>query len=573
MDASAGVPSGVPFGDGAERWRTFTGKRTLIAAARTVTSTVRLLETLPPLVRNDPRITVVFAHDPGSAFGDGVPDLLRTAGCRTIPWSQLGSATPDLIVSASENIDVPEGDCPVLVLPHGVGFQKMVPDSRTPRARLSGVVPDALLESGRAWLAVSHPDQEKQLLAARPKAVGRTVVIGDPVLDELLVSKPRAMGYKHSLGVTADQRLVVLSSTWGPTSLLGRHPGLPARLLAALPYDAFRVAAIVHPNVWAAHGAWQIRALLADALDAGLLLVNPVHAWRSALVAADAVIGDHGSVTLYGAALGKPLLLGTFGDDSVPGTAIARLGETAARLDHHGDMRLQVEAAAAGHEPDRYAGIAASAFADPGRALTRLRTLLYGLLDLAEHHRVPPPVLALPRPDPQPSAVTAWTVETTATPGDGRWTVTTRRYPAVVRHEETHDDEGPAPFVHLACDEAERDTRLNESASVLVRHHAAPTRVTALRWIRDTLDSFPGARIAATPLGSGGHLVGVHDGRVVAASLTGPAIDAGLAAAVVYTCLRARIPLDGASLTLRIDGVRDLDVLLHLRPSDPGQAR
>lgn len=159
-----------------------------------------------------------------------------------------------------------------------------MPDSRAPRSRLSGVVPDRLLESGRAWLAISHPGQEDQLLATHPMATGRTLLVGDPCFDELLVSLDQAGAYRAALGVPDGQRLVVLSSTWGPTSLIGQNPGLPARLLAALPYDEFRVAAIIHPNVWSGHGAWQIRTTLAAALDAGLILIPPStpggrHSW------------------------------------------------------------------------------------------------------------------------------------------------------------------------------------------------------------------------------------------------------------------------------------------------------
>lgn len=130
----------VPVGPDAARWRTFGGDRTLVVAARTVTSLVRVLDVVPEVVRDDPRITVVFAYDPTSAFNNGVLDLLRSLGCRTLPWPQLSEIAPDLLISASENIQLPPGDCPVLVLPHGVGFQKLVPDSAGPGTRLSGLV-------------------------------------------------------------------------------------------------------------------------------------------------------------------------------------------------------------------------------------------------------------------------------------------------------------------------------------------------------------------------------------------------------------------------------------------------
>lgn len=565
MDASAGLPLRVPVGREAARWGTFRSVRTLVAAARTVTSTARLLEALPPLLRGDSRVTMLFAYDPTSAFSGGVLDLLRDAGCRTVPWAQLADIRPDLLISASENIEVPEGDWPVLVLPHGVGFQKMVPDSRTDQARLSGVVPDALLESGRAWLAVSHPDQEEQLLAARPKAAGRTLLIGDPVLDELRASTGRYATYRASLGVPVDQRLVVLSSTWGPTSLLGTHHDLPVRLLAALPYDEYRVAAIIHPNVWAGHGAWQIRTLLADALDAGLLLIPPVHAWRPALVAADAVLGDHGSVTLYGAALGKPLLLGAFGADSVPGTAMSHLGRTAPRLDPQGDPHAQIEAAVAAQSPDGLPDVAPGAFAHPGQALVRLRTAVYDLLRLPEPDRASPPVLTLPGPEFQHPAVTSWSVATDLSPGDGRPTVTVRRYPAVAVGDGDRPNDGPGQFTHLACDDDEREARISESAAVLFRRQHTAATVTGLRWIADTLRRFPGSYLAATGLIAGGYLVGLRDGRVIEVSVTGPTKDAGLPAALVYTCLRARLPLDDMDVTLRVGAAAETHATLRLR--------
>ncbi|MFD9904222.1 hypothetical protein [Streptomyces sp. NPDC059063] len=562
-------PLRVPVGQDAHRWSTFQSERLLVVAARTVTSTVRVLESLPALVRGDSRVAVVFAHDPTSAFSDGVLGLLHDAGCRVMPWEQLGRAAPDLILTASENIDVPEGDCPVLVLPHGVGFQKYVPDSRSSGERLSGVVPDALLESGRAWLAISHASQEEQLLATYPKAAGRTLLVGDPCFDELHGSAARRAAYREALGVTERQRLVVVSSTWGPTSLLGRHPDLPARLLAQLPYDSHRVGVIAHPNVWSAHGAWQLRTAQAAALDAGLLLLPPVHAWRPALVAADVVVGDHGSVTLYGASLGTPVLLAAFGGDAVPGTAAHDLAAAAPRLDPDADLRRQIEHAAHAHTPQRYADVAARAFGEPGQALARLRTALYRLLGLPEPDSAPPSPQLLPAPDPPAEPVTSWLVTTEVTPvgeDGGQPAVSVRRFPATVAGPVP---EGPSVFTHLACADDEDDRHLTESASVLLHHRPAATAVGAVRRLQEALARLPGALLAVTPVRGGGFLAGLRDGRVVEATVTGAAPDPGLPAAVVYACLRAGRPLDDATVTLRVDGARDADVALRLRPSLP----
>nr|WP_052498990.1 hypothetical protein [Streptomyces vietnamensis] len=548
-------PLRVPVGPDAERWRTFPGERTLVVAARTVVSTTRVLECLPAVLRDDSRVSVVFAYDPTSAFNDGVLDLLHDSGCRVMPWSQLGDVSPDLVLTASENVDVPEGTCPVLVLPHGIGFQKYVPDSRADRVRLSGLVPDALLEAGRAWLATSHPDQGEQLLAAHPKAAGRTLLVGDPCFDELAASAVLRPAYRSALDVGDDRRLVVISSTWGPTSLLGRDPGLPARLLAALPYDTYRVAAIVHPNVWAAHGSWQLRRNLAAALDAGLILVPPAHAWRSVLLASDLVVGDHGSVTLYGAALGRAVLLATFGSDSVPGTAAEVLGRHAPRLDPGRDTRGQVEAALGPEARAAYAEVAERAFSEPGRALVRLRSVLYELLRLPEPSSGPPPVRALAPVRVPAEPVTSWRVRTRV----ARAVVDMERIPAAVAGDEGLRD-APGLFDHLTCTEAERDLRVAESASVVLR--AAPPSPDAARWIADTLAARPGCLAAAAALDAGRHLVGLRDGRLVEATATGPEH----AAAVTYACLRAGLPLEGA-VRLRVDARSEEDVVLSTLPA------
>ncbi|AZM57636.1 hypothetical protein DMA15_12795 [Streptomyces sp. WAC 01529] len=574
----------APVGHDAHRWSTFPGERRLVVATRTLTSTIRVLETLPSVLRADPRVTVVFAHDPTSAFGDGSLDLLYDSGCRVMPWDQLAHIDPDLILSASENIEVPEGNCPVLVLPHGIGFQKYVPDSRAPRSRLSGVAPDALLEAGRAWTAVSHPEQERQLLAAHPKSAGRTLLIGDPCLDELLVSADRRDDYRRALGVADGQRLVLVSSTWGPTSLIGRDPGLPARLLAGLPWDEYRVALVLHPNVWAAHGAWYLRALQAEALDAGLLLIPPVHDWRPALVAADTVIGDHGSVTLYGAALGKPLALAAYGTDAVPGTAGADLAGLAPRFDPEGSPLRQIEALVRDHadEPERYAPVAARAFDAPGTALARLRTALYDLLRLEPPAAATPPApLALTAPAKSGAAVASWVVGShMEADAGGRVTVRVSRVPAAVadvRGEEEGDLDSHlrAQYSHLRAQyshlcvrpDEERDRRLTESASVLVASAPAPTQVAALRWVRDALADRPGSLLAATALSSGECLVALRDGRTVLARAASGSMDAGLVAAVVYTLLRAGRPTADGPVTLRVGDTRS-DIEL-LRPSAP----
>jgi hypothetical protein len=41
------------------------------------------------------------------------------------------------------------------------------------------------------------------------------------------------------------------------------------------------VALILHPNVWARYGRMQIESWLAEAMNAGLMLVPPWDGWRA----------------------------------------------------------------------------------------------------------------------------------------------------------------------------------------------------------------------------------------------------------------------------------------------------
>ncbi|MHC0430638.1 CDP-glycerol glycerophosphotransferase family protein [Streptomyces sp. O3] len=586
----------MPAGDDAERWRTLRGERLLVAVARTVTSTVRVVDVLRPVLRDDPRVDVVFAYDPTSAFNDGVHDLLRALGARVLPWDQLPHTHADLIVTATENADlVDHGDAPVLVLPHGVGFHKHVPDARGPHDRLAGVVPEALLRSGRARLAISHPDQAHQLRATHPAAAGRTVLVGDPCFDALIEGRALRARYRAALGVPEGRRLVMLSSTWREHSVIGRDASLPARLLAELPRDEYAVALVTHPNVIAAHGLFQLENVLGSALASGLLRIPPDAGWQATLLASDLLIGDHGSVTFYGAAVGTPLLLGAFGEhEVVSGTPMRELGRIAPHLDPHTPLRPQLERALDAHDADRLRKLGQRALAVPGQALSRLRETLYDLLRLPTPAGQPARAArGLAPADPHPAPMTgpdghASVVLTRMDGEPGAERVTVERYPAAVRHlidapRDTPRDalrDGLPGFRHLSSTDDAHAQETVESASVLVRSSPARTAVEAARWIADTHARYPGALLAAAAVAGGGCRVGLADGRTVEVSATGPVTDPEVLASVVYACLRAGTDIGagtgtggarglwGPCLTLVWAG-REEDVALRPLPPPP----
>ncbi len=490
---SVDPPVRVPVGPNAEHWTSIGFQRTVLAVTRTLTTTTRLLDVLD-LVREDPRVQVVFTHERGSAFTDGVLDLIRSIGGRLVPWDQAVHTQFDLAITASEAGDLHMLDAPIVVVPHGVGHNKYIKTGIGDPKSVSGFRADQLVRNGRVVptaIVLSHEEQLDQLKASCPEALPRAVVAGDVCLDRLLASVPHRRRYRRALGITDHQRLVVVNSTWGQQSVIARDLGLATRLPAALPADEYRVAVVLHPSVWFGHSPYQVRSWLHSAIEAGVLLVPPHEGWRATLIAADLLISDHGSISLYGAALGVPLLLGAFDDqETVPTTPMATLARYAPWLDPQLDLRKQVEDTIAHHDPTTYESVTGRAFALQGHGAQALRSLLYRTMSLPEDSRSP---VARPVEDPKPEvrAVHAYRVLTTIT---DRSTVSLERFPSTlaepVRYNAAERDQ------HLAVEEDILDTALRDSASVLLSSTSVSEPVT---WCTGALNANPTARIAATP--------------------------------------------------------------------------
>src|SRR3569833_2195627 len=362
-----------------DRWATLKYKRCVLAVVRTSTSVVRLLEALR-ILQGAGDIEVLFTVDGSSRFSGRVSELLKNEGNDPKPRRNQKTNKPNHEQTARKIVDLDAFDAPGVVLPHGSGCNKYVPDSRGDGYRLSGLVPADRLRRGNVWIGVSHPDFQEQLRAEYPEAAERCVVIGDPAYDRMSASQRKRDRYRQRLAV-GDRKLVVLSSTWKEGSLFGVHRDLPLRLLGELPADEYAVALVLHPNIWSVPGRYGIRQCLAKALEAGLILIPPTEGWQAALVAADVVMGDHGSGTQYACGLGKPVILVAMGNEVVLGTPPARLARTAPWLDANRPFEPQIRQAIDEYEVDMYRDLAEGMFAHRGDAALQFARLVYELLD------------------------------------------------------------------------------------------------------------------------------------------------------------------------------------------------
>ncbi|MEU6481170.1 hypothetical protein ABZ858_30715, partial [Streptomyces sp. NPDC047017] len=332
---------------------------------------------------------------------------------------------------------------------------RRTPDAgrRTPDAGRR--TPDPVFGMSSGWLLVdgrplaaatvlSHPEQLERLSEYCPEAAPTAVLGGDPCYDRILAALPQRDRFRRALGVGPGQRLIVVNSTWSARSLFGGPPGdqdrttadqgrttgvqgrtkgadgtetgdllpwLLSRLARDLPADEYRTTAVLHPNIWHGHGPGQVRAWLDHARQAGLDLIPPLDGWRQALIAADCVIGDHGSVTYYAASIGVPVLLGAFPEETLdPHSPVAALVRAAPRLVRHGGpggLRAQIDQVIASHDPGRYRELAAQTTSSPGESGTLLRRLFYRLMDLTEPDDRPALLDPLPLPPYTPARRTA----------------------------------------------------------------------------------------------------------------------------------------------------------------------
>jgi len=319
-------------------------------------------------------------------------------------------------------------------------------------------------------------------------------VAGDPCYDRLLASRAHTVAYRRRLGITDDRTVVLVSSTWSASSLWGSWPELIERLGAELPADSYQLVAVLHPNVVQGHGEYQVRAWLAGALRAGLVVIPPEQGWQAALLAADLVVGDHGSVTAYAAALGKAVLLGAFPDDEVaPGTAVHELGRVAARLDRQSALRPQIDLARDEHRTSRFAEVARLASSAPGEAADRIRALCYDVLGRSEPRGealTPPYTAAGLAPAGRPRLAAA--LVSCLTDSADRL-IRIERFaaePVVPRAA------APGSRTHLAVNHAYPGRRLRERAEVLTAPADEVGDVDA--WLTDALDNGPHLLAAAT---------------------------------------------------------------------------
>ncbi|WP_280236643.1 hypothetical protein [Nocardia cyriacigeorgica] len=327
--------------------------------------------------------------------------------------------------------------------------------------------------------------------------------------------------YRRAFGLRTEQKLVVVSTTWGAPSLTGTAPELPRILAEKLPSDEFRIVLAPHPNIAAEHSPWQVDEYLSAARRAGLHVSPDVDFWRAAILAAHVVVGDHSSVGFYSAALGSPLILATAPQHTVdPRSPIAQLLAAAPRLDPTADPAAQLRQVIDTHDPQRFSAITALTTSEPDSSPAILRTAMYRTMNLPEPPE-PAEISAIALPTERLNGPTAHLVLVDDT---GAHAATVTRYPA----ERLRSDTTTLPGAHIAVGVDEPRRQWLRLADVVIGADGSDTAA----WICETLARMPGCAIAAAPDEAGHWLAGTADGSII--GIAGPDSACRLFVSVAY---------------------------------------
>ncbi|MEV7868719.1 hypothetical protein AB0P17_22095 [Streptomyces sp. NPDC088124] len=377
----------VPVRLDVERWATRRTRRRVLVVVHTVIAGQRLLDAIR-LLEGDIRVQTIFTQAP-DVFSHGVSEFLDRLGGLVLPWSQAVQTSFDLALAAGHG-SLHDLQAPVVVIPHGAGHNKITAFAQRGRPvihrSVHGLSRQRLVRDGAVVpeaIVLAHHEELARLGRECPEALPAAEVVGDPCFDRVAASLAFRALYRQALGIGARQKLVLACSTWGPDSLLGQGWDTLQRLVTELPGDEYRIAVLLHPHVWNAHGDWQVRTWLAELVRSGLIVVSPRGDWAGTVVAADRIVGDHGSVSLYGAMTSAPVLMAGRPDADVDSSSpMAELMSFAPRL--HGDRPVcpQLKRSSVIRRTHRYERVAARITSEPGRFARRMRALLYRKLRL-----------------------------------------------------------------------------------------------------------------------------------------------------------------------------------------------
>jgi hypothetical protein len=104
-------------------WATRRPVRTVLGIVHNITSATRLFDVIP-LLAHDPRVQVFFTCTGSSPFTAGAHEYLAAREVTILSWPDAVRLNADLAIATSHGGGLHELSIPLIILPHGMGYNK-----------------------------------------------------------------------------------------------------------------------------------------------------------------------------------------------------------------------------------------------------------------------------------------------------------------------------------------------------------------------------------------------------------------------------------------------------------------
>ena len=121
----ADLPRSLATGRGRRDWQTVPYEKKLLVVVHNVTAATRLLDVLP-LVTEDRRVQTFYTCPGSSAFTAGTEEFLAERELPTIAWRDAIGRKFDAAITASHGGPLHKLGKRVIILPHGMGYNKLL---------------------------------------------------------------------------------------------------------------------------------------------------------------------------------------------------------------------------------------------------------------------------------------------------------------------------------------------------------------------------------------------------------------------------------------------------------------
>ena len=224
-------------------------------------------------------------------------------------------------------------------------------------------------------------------VAHNPRLEGILVAVGDLAADCMLALRGQRDAIREAHAYGPGDRVVLLQSTYGPTSLMetiGRE--LVAECVRLAATGRWRFILQTHPHHWSGArpdvppcGAM----LLAQEGKPGIRIIHQGEDWATHMIASDMVITDHTSLSMTYALLGKPMLFVDGRAELIEGNPGQRLAAVLPKLGAPETLEPDLLAALESLPEKQVKEITGDILSYPGEAAERVRREVYELLGLS----------------------------------------------------------------------------------------------------------------------------------------------------------------------------------------------